>query len=104
MPSVPFIPETAPFTQEQRAWLNGFLAGLFAAQAPVSNPAAASLKPAEPLLILFGSQTGTAEGVAKRFAKQAESRSFAPAVMALNDCEPARLLEARKLIIVSSTW
>ena len=29
MMQLPFIPETAPFTPEQRAWLNGFLAGLF---------------------------------------------------------------------------
>jgi len=104
MACVPFIPETAPFTPEQRAWLNGFLAGLFAAQAPPSHPAASSLKPSEPLLMLFGSQTGTAEGLAKRLEKQAESHGFAPRVLALNDCEHARLLEARKLIIVSSTW
>ena len=26
---VPLIPESAPFTAEQRAWLNGFLAGLY---------------------------------------------------------------------------
>ena len=104
MACVPFIPETAPFTPEQRAWLNGFLAGLFAAQAPASHPAASSLKPSEPLLMLFGSQTGTAEGLAKRLEKQAESHGFAPRVLALNDCEHARLLEARKLIIVSSTW
>ena len=30
MTNIPHIPETAPFTLEQRAWLNGFLAGLFA--------------------------------------------------------------------------
>lgn len=28
-PPVPLIPETAPFTAEQRAWLNGFLAGIY---------------------------------------------------------------------------
>lgn len=27
--SVPFVPDTAPFTPAQRAWLNGFFAGLF---------------------------------------------------------------------------
>ena len=29
VPPTPIIPETAPFTPEQRAWLNGFLAGLY---------------------------------------------------------------------------
>ena len=28
-PPVPLIPESAPFTAEQRAWLNGFLAGIY---------------------------------------------------------------------------
>jgi sulfite reductase (NADPH) flavoprotein alpha-component len=33
---IPLIPETAPFSPEQRAWLNGFFAGLFGAgSAPV---------------------------------------------------------------------
>jgi len=27
MSTVPLIPDSAPFTVEQRAWLNGFLAG-----------------------------------------------------------------------------
>ena len=29
MSFVPYIPDTAPFSEEQRAWLNGFLAGIF---------------------------------------------------------------------------
>ncbi|MCX7684932.1 MAG: hypothetical protein N2Z67_06625, partial [Acetobacteraceae bacterium] len=39
---VPVIPESAPFTPAQRAWLNGFLAGLYggaAAAAPNASPA-----------------------------------------------------------------
>lgn len=39
---VPLIPDTAPFTPDQRAWLNGFLAGLYggADNATVAAPAA----------------------------------------------------------------
>ncbi|MGB8901304.1 MAG: hypothetical protein WCC90_19630, partial [Methylocella sp.] len=29
-PAAPMIPENAPFSPEQRAWLNGFFAGLLA--------------------------------------------------------------------------
>jgi len=87
MTKIPYIPETAPFTLEQRAWLNGFLAGLFAngggSDAPQLN--AVPAKVGEPLPILFGSQTGTAEGLAKRIAKEATQRGFAPLVLALND-------------------
>ena len=105
MTKIPYIPETAPFTLEQRAWLNGFLAGLLAnggleAPLPASPPAPAG----EPLPILFGSQTGTAEGIAKRLAKEAALRGFAPQVLALNDHAQANLAAAGKAIIISSTW
>lgn len=39
-PATPLIPESAPFSQEQRAWLNGFFAGL------LSLDAGATLAPA----------------------------------------------------------
>ena len=106
MSQVPFIPETAPFTSEQRAWLNGFLAGLFS-QAPAGQAASSNgltSTPGEALLILFGSQTGTAEGLAKSLAKQALQRGFTPRVLALNDYEHARLVSGGKAVIISSTW
>lgn len=41
--AAPVIPESAPFTPEQRAWLNGFFAALLGAeQQPSAAPAAAS--------------------------------------------------------------
>ncbi len=99
---IPFIPETAPFTVEQRAWLNGFLAGLHSA--PPTNGAAEPPKNSEPLLILFGSQTGSAEGLAKKFAKESTARGYAPKLLALNDFEQANLTAATKAVIFSSTW
>ena len=38
---VPLLPENAPFTPEQRAWLNGFFAGVFAPVTPGAVPIAA---------------------------------------------------------------
>jgi sulfite reductase (NADPH) flavoprotein alpha-component len=106
MPEVPVIPETAPFNPEQRLWLNGFLAGYFARMLYTSGAPipAVPAKPAVPLLMMFGSQTGTAEGIAKRAAKEAEKRGFAPRVLPLNDFEQAALDQAERLIIISSTW
>ncbi len=102
MNRVPFIPESAPFTPEQRAWLNGFLAGLHSS-APVEAVPAAP-KNTEPLLVLFGSQTGSAEGLAKKVAKESELRGFAPKILPLNDYEQANLAAAGKAVIISSTW
>ncbi len=46
VPPVPLIPNNAPFSEPQRAWLNGFLAGLYGgAQTPMS---VAASPPAEP--------------------------------------------------------
>lgn len=45
MRAVPLIPETAPFSAEQRAWLNGFFAGLLGDDAPVNGSAAPGPKP-----------------------------------------------------------
>jgi sulfite reductase (NADPH) flavoprotein alpha-component len=107
-PTQSHIPETAPFTLEQRAWLNGFLAGLFAqapaGQTPVPQLNGAVQKTGEPLLVLFGSQTGSAEGLAKKFAKESEQRGFAPSVLPLNDYEKVNLATAKKAVIISSTW
>ena len=66
--TVPFIPDTAPFTPDQRIWLNGFLAGLFSAMPAASAPAIALPSLALPSLkiaVLYASQSGTAENLAR---------------------------------------
>ena len=98
---IPYIPETAPFTAEQRAWLNGFLAGLFAQQ---SHQTALPAPPKPSLAVLFGSQTGTAEQIAKRVSREAEKRGFASRALAMNDFTKVDLSKEERLVIVTSTW
>ena len=43
----PIIPETAPFSPQQRAWLNGFLAGLYGSASQPSAGASPGAVPAE---------------------------------------------------------
>ncbi|MBN8249554.1 MAG: flavodoxin domain-containing protein, partial [Verrucomicrobia bacterium] len=103
---VPCLPDNAPFNAEQRAWINGFLAGLVS-HAPVTSSAAASgpAAPAKrPLLVAYGSQTGSAQGVAKRLAKEAGAHGFAAEVKELNALSPAQLTAEAPCLIVTSTW
>jgi len=109
MTTVPLIPDSAPFSPDQRAWLNGFFAGLFsrATVAGVGDPGPASSRPATaltPLTILFGSQTGSAEGLAKRAAKAAGKRSFAPTVLDMAQCDLARLAAEKNVLVITSTY
>lgn len=106
---VPCLPENAPFTPEQRAWVNGFLAGLFsnangAGTAAVHPDARPASRTATPLLIGYGSQTGSAQGLAKRVAKEAEKRGFAPTVKELNAVAPAELATLARCVVITSTW
>ena len=51
-PPIPqLIPETAPFSTEQRTWLNGFFAGLVSLEGsvtPLSSAESAALMPGPP--------------------------------------------------------
>ena len=101
---IPVLPESAPFTPEQRAWLNGFLAGLFSyVPAPQGQPQppAPSLKP---LTVLFASQTGNAEGLARRVPREAARRGFAATVHDMGTYKLDRLPQEKNLLIVCSTY
>ncbi|HTL68034.1 MAG TPA: sulfite reductase subunit alpha [Lacunisphaera sp.] len=106
-PSVPVLPDTAPFSPEQRAWLNGFLAGLFS-RGPVAPAAAVASPPAgpplQPLTILFGSQTGTAEALARRAAREAGRRGFAASIMDLAGFTTAMLAQEQNVLLITSTY
>jgi sulfite reductase (NADPH) flavoprotein alpha-component len=103
---VPVLPESAPFSPEQRAWLNGFFAGLFS-RAPGTGgaPAPAGSAPALiPLTVLFGSQTGTAEGLARRAAKEAGKRHFAATVLDMAQVDLPRLAAESNVLVIASTY
>ena len=112
MMTVPVIPESAPFNAEQRAWLNGYFAGLFS-RGPVATSVAGvanaptAAKPATalaPLTILFGSQTGTAEGLAKRAAKEAGKRGFVATVVDMAQMDAAKLAREKNVLVITSTY
>ena len=103
-PPIPFIPDNAPVTTSQRAWFNGFLDGMFcltAATAGAPQPIAAA-KPK--LNVLFGSQSGNAESIAKRLVKEAKKQGYDATIAALEKASPAALAQERCALIVTSTW
>ena len=105
MTAVPYLPDTAPFTPEQRAWLNGFFAGIFSRGPGSAAQSAAVATPALiPLTILFGSQTGTAEGLAKKVAKEAAKRSFAATVLDMAQTDLAKLAVEKNVLVITSTY
>ncbi len=101
---IPQLPESAPFTPEQRAYLNGFFAGMFSRVPAGQGPAAPAAQPLTPLSILFGSQTGNSENLAKRIAKEAGKRGFAPTIHDLGKYAVAQLASEQCLLIVTSTY
>jgi sulfite reductase (NADPH) flavoprotein alpha-component len=100
-PTAPYIPETAPFNPEQRAWLNGFLAGLYSsAPQDAAAPAAATLR----FGLYFASQTGTAERLAKKMAKELKAKGHTAEVASLEKITPAVLAQQQHALIFASTY
>ena len=105
MSTTPQLPLNAPFTPEQRAWLNGWIAGVIALQLPSGAGAAASLpSKSVPLLILFGTQTGSAEGLAKKLAREAMAKGFAPRVLGMDQYSTLDLAACERLLCITSTY
>ena len=111
------IPKTAPFTEAeieilnrvvgpasptQRAWLAGFLAGVDAAtMAP--QPAVSAL-PAEPLTILYATESGNSERLASDMAKAARKMGLKPSIVDMADLDVATLASVRRLVVIAATW
>ena len=113
------IPKTAPFAEEeinllnrvvgpasavQRAWLAGFLAGLDASQTGgVALPAAAA-RPAEPITIVYASESGNCEKLANDLAKAARKNGLKPTLIDMADLELSELTKAKRLVFIAATW
>ncbi len=106
MKEPPYIPEAAPFSEDQRAWLAGFLAGLHSRAGMTGQGVAAEggAAAAVRLDILFGTQTGNAETVAEEAAVSSRAQGFAPSVAGLDDVSMEQLAQMEQAVIVISTY
>ena len=101
MQVIPLIPDHAPFTPEQRAWLNGFLAGMFSGRAPEHAPA--NVQPLK-ISVLYASQSGTGEGLARKVTKELKSKGHSVEMASLEGYEPVALASVKHAIFVASTY
>jgi sulfite reductase (NADPH) flavoprotein alpha-component len=120
MASLSPIPKTAPFAEEeidllnrvvgianpiQRAWLAGFLAGLDAQAGAHAKPEpAAPPRAAEPITIVYASESGNSERLAADMAKLARKRGLKPTVVDIADLDLADLAKSRRLVVIAATW
>jgi sulfite reductase (NADPH) flavoprotein alpha-component len=116
-PNQAAIPKTAPFSEEdvdllnrvvgpaspvQRAWLAGFLAGVESVSG-AAQPAPAP-QAAEPLTIVFASESGNSEKLAGDVAKSARKLGLKPTVIDMAELELDSLTKATRLIVIAATW
>ncbi|MGF9711252.1 assimilatory sulfite reductase (NADPH) flavoprotein subunit [Paenibacillus naphthalenovorans] len=97
-------------TEAQRIWLSGYLTALqgsAAAVTPVPAPLAAlpanEAVVSKEVTVLFGSQTGNSQGLAKKLSKKLEERSFQVSLSSMADFKPNSLKKVQNLLIVVST-
>ncbi|MFT3860208.1 sulfite reductase flavoprotein subunit alpha [Micropruina sp.] len=91
----------APFSPGQRAWLDGFFAGLLAVKRDEGgSPAAATVT----FDVLYGSQTGCGELLAEDLVSAAQARGMAPTVRALDDVSVDELTQMERVLVITSTY
>jgi len=97
-------------TESQKIWLSGYLsAQSVSAQEAAGTPAAAVSAEApapavsKEVTVLYGSQTGNAQGLAENAGKQLEQSGFQVTVSSMSDFKPNQLKKVTNLLIVVST-
>ncbi len=107
------LPESSPFSPDQRksldfllagfdalqrGWLSGFLAA--GAAVPIVAPAVSAGK----LTVLYGTESGNSEELADRAVKDAKKKGFKAVMKNMADIKPADLAKEENLLVIVSTW
>lgn len=98
----PYIPENAPYSDTQRAWLSGFFAGMHSHM--LQSAGSVSQADARKINILYGTQTGNSESVANDAATAAKSHGLLPIVKSMDEVEIVQLAQMEYLLIITSTY
>jgi sulfite reductase (NADPH) flavoprotein alpha-component len=112
---VPTVPLSAPFDSATRLWVDGLLAGIFArtetapaTAQPASTAVAANPEPVPaskraPIVLLWASQTGTAEELATHVATQLGEAGLPVALHGMDDFSAAELSTTQEVLLITST-
>ncbi|WP_192954707.1 diflavin oxidoreductase [Gallaecimonas mangrovi] len=84
-------------------WLSGYLAGLADGKAQAGVAPVAATAASRPLLVLYGSQTGNAEGIAKTFADAAKAAGLSVTLASMAGFKAKKLSDAQDIALVVST-
>lgn len=107
------LPESSPFSPDQRKSLDSLLAGFDALQrgwlsgflaAGAAAPVAAAPVSAGKLTVLYGTESGNAEALADRAVKDAKKKGFKAVMKNMADISPADLVKEENLLVIVSTW
>jgi sulfite reductase (NADPH) flavoprotein alpha-component len=104
----------ATLTDSQKVWLSGYLAssqsnstlGTLATdlqEAPQMLSSITEQVVSKEVTILFGSQTGNAQGLAEDLSGKLEKHGFQVALSSMNDFKPNRIKKVQNLLILAST-
>ncbi|HXS28624.1 MAG TPA: assimilatory sulfite reductase (NADPH) flavoprotein subunit [Steroidobacteraceae bacterium] len=89
--------------RDQRLWLSGFLAGLESQTQPAPAPVSVPETGRPAVTVLFGSQTGNSERLAKQIADRLTERGVRFALLDMLQCNKSHLQDAQHLLLIVST-
>lgn len=101
------IPQNAPFSPEQIGWLNGYLAARMQAQGTATAHTAPALEEKSAglsLTILWGSQTGNSESLAKKASKSLTAKGHQVTITDMAEADGKTVAEIENLLVITSTY
>lgn len=105
------IPPNAPFSPEQIGWLNGYLAARMQVNGTAPPPQGGAPDPVgiappagKDVTLIWGSQTGSSESLAKTAAKKLTASGHQVTVKDMAEVEAKSLAEVETLFVITSTY
>ncbi|WP_010494462.1 assimilatory sulfite reductase (NADPH) flavoprotein subunit [Paenibacillus elgii] len=90
-------------TEVQKIWLSGYLTALHKTEASAAAPAVNQPVLSKEVTVLFGSQTGNSQKLAKKLSEKLKEQGLQPILSSMSDFKPNTLKKVENLLILVST-